>query len=253
VAATREAARLTEAHRLAQARLGAQVVAQILALFPLLDPEDLDATVDRWLASTLPAIQSNRAASARLAANYVDQFKKLELGMAATAPVVLAETVPADRVVGSLLVTGPGTIRSNTGKGVLLAKAVDTARVRVAGVAMQHVLDGGRDTTRDIVDADRTALGWARATSGSPCPFCVMLAGRGPVYKGELTAGFDPHPHCSCSAEPVYRRDADWPAGGREHRATYEAAIKEARAAGELNRGTSNDSLNALRRYMAHH
>jgi hypothetical protein len=229
VAATREAQRLTEAHRLAQARLGARTVAQMLALWPLLDVEDLDATVDRWLRAAVPVIQSQRTTSARLAANYVDQFKKLELGLSARAPIVLAETARPETVVSSLVVTGPATIKSNMARGLLLERAVDHARTKVAGAAMRHVLNGGRETTDGIIRADRQALGYARATSGRACSFCAMLASRGPVYKGADTAGFQPHDHCSCSVEPVYRRDAAWPAGSTAYKAQWEQAKALAR------------------------
>lgn len=229
MAATREAQRLTEAHRLAQARLGARSVAEMLTLWALLDVENLDATVERWLRATVPVIQSRRADSARLAANYVDQFKKLELGMSARTPVVLAETARPETIISSLTVTGPATIKSNMARGLVLDRAVGHARTKVAGAAMRHALNGGRETVSDTIEADRQALGYARATSGKACAFCAMLASRGPVFKGEDTAGFQPHDHCSCSVEPVYRRDAAWPAGSTAYKAQWDQATALAR------------------------
>jgi hypothetical protein len=223
MAATREAQRLTETHRLSQARLGARVVAQILATFPLLDVEDVDGSFDRWIRAVLPLIEAQHTTSARLAANYVDLFKKLEMGSGARAPIILAK-LSRDAVTTSMLVTGPVTIKSASRRGLLLPEATDLARTKVAGAALRHVLDGGRSTTSNTIDADRQALGWARATSGKACAFCAMVASRGPVYKGEDTAGFQSHDNCSCSPEPVYRRDAAWPAGSERFKQMWDEA-----------------------------
>jgi hypothetical protein len=223
MAATVEASRLTEAHRLAQLRIGTRTVAQTLAAWRMLDPADLDATAQAWLAVMVPLVHSARRVSARLAANYLTTFRNLELGVDAAAfTAVLAEDVPDEQVQTSLLITGPVAVKSATGRGVPLARAVDIGKARSAGAAMRHAINGGRDTIVESVRADRRALGWARAVSGKACSFCLMLASRGPVY-GEDTVGFEAHDHCSCSAEPVYRPDADWPAGSRSARDLWDA------------------------------
>src|SRR5690606_32476541 len=64
VAATLQARRLTEAHRLAQARTGAQAVAALRSIWQLLDPEDLDGTVGRWLQAAIPVVAQMRTLSA---------------------------------------------------------------------------------------------------------------------------------------------------------------------------------------------
>ena len=202
--ATLTARRLTESHRLAQARLGAITVARMRALWALLDPEALDSTFDRWLLAALPVIQGQRSTSARLAGNYLAAFKALELGVSARPVTVLDETADPSAVTTSLLVTGPLSIKRAMGRGVPIRRAVDVAQAASSAAAMRHVLDGGRRTITDTVRADRQALGWARVTSGNSCPFCSLLAGRGAVY-GEASADFEAHDGCSCSAEPVYR------------------------------------------------
>lgn len=224
MAATAEAARLTEAHRLAQSRLGAQVVRQMLLTWPLLDIGDLDRTFERWLRVVVPLVQANRRTSSALAANYIRTFRVLELGVD-TRPIVpvIAEPAPVEAVTTSMLVTGPAALRANLAKKVPLERAMSTAAARSARSAMRHVLAGGRETIDQTVANDSRALGWARATSAKACHFCAMLASRGPVYS-EATVGFHAHDGCSCSAEPVYRRDADWPAGSRRYRDLWNEA-----------------------------
>ena len=53
------------------------------------------------------------------------------------------------------------------------------------------------------INADRSARGWSRQTTGKSCPFCRFLAGRGAVYSA-ATAGFSSHNHCDCVAVPAF-------------------------------------------------
>lgn len=204
MATTREGGRLTEAHRVAQARLGADVVRQMLAAFPLLDGTDLDGSFERWLRVVLPIIRAQRSTSARLAANYLTTFRSLEVGETRErlAPI-LAETPPVDAVTTSLVVTGPAAIKSAISRGISLPAAMQTAQTTAARAGMRHVLNGGRETITATTRADPRSGGWARVTSGKPCDFCSMLAGRGAVF-GEASVSFAAHDSCACSAEPAY-------------------------------------------------
>lgn len=215
------AARLTEAHRLAQARLAAVTVAQLDSAWPLLAADDLDGTVERWLRVTVPIVRAQHATSARLAANYYTAFRLLETGVAEPFVPVVAETVPVEAVATSLTVTGPVAVKTHMRTSPIVERAMEIGRAMSASAGMRHVLNGGRQTVTDSVWADRRALGWARVTSGRACAFCAMIASRGPVF-GDDTANFDAHDHCSCSAEPVYRSDAAWPPGARQYRQLWD-------------------------------
>ena len=215
------AARLTEAHRLAQSRLAARTVVQMASAWPLLDPENLDRTTERWLAVTVPMVRAQRITSARLAANYLAAFRMLELGSTAQLTPVLAETMPTEAIATSLVVTGPVAVKTHMRISPIIAKAMDIGNASAAGAAMRHTLGGGRQTITDTVAADPKAFGWARATSGRTCHFCAMLASRGPVFS-EDSVHFDAHDHCSCTAEPVYRRHAAWPAGSERFRRLWD-------------------------------
>lgn len=228
MASTPQARQLTEAHRLAQARIGAATVAQMLAAWPLLDPSNIDGTVERWLDIVTGLVQAQRRESAALAANYLTTFRALELGVAAdTFTPQLDDRAQAEAVRTSMLVVGPARIRKQATEAVPQARSVAVAQAAAAREAMRHVLAGGRGTVLNGVRSDRRALGWARATSGSPCHFCAMLASRGPVYDDD-TVHFRSHGGCSCSAEPVYRDGTDWPLGGRRYQQMWEQAKDDA-------------------------
>jgi hypothetical protein len=198
----------------------------MLALWPLLRLDDLDATFPRWLRAARPLIAARQRQSALLAANYLTTFKLLEVGKAAEPS--LADDIDPARIEASLLVTGPASIRSNLGRGVAAAKALDLASAASSRAAMRHAMSGGRDTITATVSSDRDVIGWARVASGQACSFCAMLASRGPVY-GNRSVDFKTHDGCGCTAEPVYRKDNAWPPNSDRYKATWDQAKAHAR------------------------
>lgn len=225
MATTAEGRRLTEQHRILQRRLAALTVAQMRQLWRLLDPENLPASSEDWLTATVAMIERNHAASAALSARYFVQFRQTEVRDGAfqlpPAPIL-------DREQATTSLTVTGISRVAQGKA-----AVDTA----AAAAVRLVLNGGRGTLVDAVEADPVALGWIRVTDGDPCAFCALLASRGPTFKSQGSAGFQAHDSCACTAEPVYDRNTEWPGRNREWADLYS----------EVAQGQP-DPLNAFRR-----
>lgn len=192
MAATLAGRRLTEAYRLAQIRLGAQTVAQMRAVWRLLDPTDLDGTFEQWLVVALPVIQAQRSASSRLAAEYLDLFATIE-GHRPITPVV-AGRADTRAVTTSLMVTGPVSIKRAVAVGAPLETAIDVAEASSAAAAVRHVLNGGRETVT------ATAPRYQRVTSGKACAYCSSIAGI--TFQGDDI--FKAHDGCACSAEPVF-------------------------------------------------
>lgn len=246
MASSPSASRLTESHRLAQARIGADTVRQMLAAWSLLRFDDLDGSFPDWLRVVIPLVAAQRRLSATLAANYLGVFRAVEIGVGVdTLRPVLADSLPVDALTTSMLITGPARIRSALARKVAPQKALSTAAAGAAAAAMRHALNGGRDTITETVKADARAIGWARATSGTPCSFCAMLASRGPVYKSKAGAEGSRddrvkcHDSCHCTPEPVFRPDAEWPAGSRRFQELWEQ------------HATGPDPANAFRRALA--
>lgn len=225
MATTAEGRRLTEQHRILQRRLAALTVAQMRQLWRLLDPENLPASSEDWLTATVAMIERNHAASAALSARYFVQFRQTEV-RDGTFQLPPAPILNREQATTSLTVTGISRVAQ--GKA-----AVDTA----AAAAVRLVLNGGRGTLVDAVEADPVALGWIRVTDGDPCAFCALLASRGPTFKSQGSAGFQAHDSCACTAEPVYDRNTEWPGRNREWADLYS----------EVAQGQP-DPLNAFRR-----
>lgn len=196
---------LDERWQAEQRGLRVAAVRDIVTLWPLLDLTDLRSTLLPWATAVAGRVVERRAAGAQLALEYLDASRR-QAGVAGALRPVLTKTVDPDRFLtmmrsttvraAGLAVQAPGT--------PLARQAADAALVRSAGAASRLVLEAGRETVRETVAADPDARGWARQTSGSPCPFCAVLASRGGVYK-EATADFRAHDNCACVPRVVWR------------------------------------------------
>ena len=80
------------------------------------------------------------------------------------------------------------------------------AESRLAEVIDLETARPYRDTILGNRRRDKSCVGWQRVTSGG-CKLCRMLADRGAVYK-ESTVRFAAHPHCKCTAQPVFLNGA---------------------------------------------
>lgn len=178
------------------------MVAQAVAVWPLLDPEDLDGTVDGWVAAMLSIVEQMRSRSTQAAVAYLRAFRLAEVGTLAGYTVSTTEANPA-AVATSLVVCGPVSIKAAMTAGTPLSRAIDTALGRVGGAASRHVLSGGRDAITETVRSDPRAVGYQRVTSGKACDYCAGLA-EGPIWDTEEGTSFDAHDGCGCGAEPLY-------------------------------------------------
>lgn len=246
MAQTREGAALTEQHRQLQLHVRALALRDFTRLWPTWNGGD--HAFSDLVAATLPLVRGYHQISAVVAGSYYQAFRAAERVHEQTQ-VILADPIGTPLITASLYVTGKVETRKAIAAGKSAADARELALVRTSGAISRHILDGGRDTLIRSVQEDPLASGWARVTDGAPCAFCAMLAGRGPVYKSERTAEFRSHDHCGCMAEPFYGGGrAAWPGRAREFHALYQQATRDAAADGSLDRGTSNDLLNAFRR-----
>lgn len=249
MAKTPAGAELTRAHRAAQLAVRAGSISNLVRLWKIVDPADLSGTIDTFVEAAVLLAGQGFDRSAGIASRYYGLFRRVE-GIAGAAPVGLAVRPAATDLAGEL--------RGAALKGIITARRAgltpDLAKsrglVRVAGALGKLILNGGRRTLIDTSARDPKALGWGRVTSGDPCAFCRMLAGRGAVYKTEKSADFETHDGCACSAEPLFQGGAA-PAQAAEYAREWNEAQRLARQDGTASTGTSNNALNNYRRYLA--
>ena len=249
MARTAEGARLTEVHRAAQLAARAGSLSELVRIWRVVDPTNLSGTVDTFARAA--AILAGRGSdqSGVISARYYPLFRRVEIG-AAGAAIRPATSISIEAMAGEIRGAALSGVIDARRAGLSVPLAADRGLVRVAGTIAKLIMNGGRRTIIDGIHADRQALGYARVTSGDPCAFCRMLAGRGPVYKSERSAGFEPHGSCGCTGEPVYAGSK--PVGdAKRYAAEYATAQKVAADQGTSSSGTTNDALNNYRRFLA--
>jgi hypothetical protein len=211
------AERITEDYRRAQVTVAAVTVANVLALWPLLDPFRLGGTVDDWLRQVLGVVDRQRQRSISLSQQYYQQLRTVEVGRPAEHFPDVAPMDPkwTDRTTASVLATGPSTIKTLSGNGIPPQVAADRVKSEVAAAAARQVSNAGRSEVERTARADPVAVGWRRQTSADPCFWCAMLASRPVLYHTKQTAlGGRPdayHSGCMCVAVPVFRHGSPLP------------------------------------------
>jgi hypothetical protein len=153
---------------------------------------DPRATRDRLLVATPEIVSYYSDGTAALAADYYDdrRFEANVSGRFTADPIIdLREEQIRRGVLWSV-------------EPLYGVTDVPLAAERVAQVVQYETANPFRDTITSNTRRDPRAVGWRRIAGGG-CQFCNMLAGRGAVYT-DATAHFASHPHCRCSAEPVF-------------------------------------------------
>lgn len=248
MAVTGAGAALTERHRRQQIRLRARVLREFTELWPVWREEEDDSFGLLVHAAVFVAL-AGYGESRDLSLEYVREFRAAE-GAFGTFRPVPAPDFDTRKATARLNAAGSEAYARARRAGRSVGDARETALVGMSGAVTEQVLAGGRETVLASAKADPEARGWARIAGPGACAFCRMMAGRGPVYRTITTASFKPHDHCTCAVEIVYY-GYEMNARSKVFSQEYSDAIGEARAAGEYGRGTSNDSLNAYRRYLA--
>lgn len=191
--------RLSEAHRLAQLALRADVLRALVKLWPAMNWEDLDGSFTTWFAGTSALITANHERSTALAAAYLRRHRTL-YGPGDTFAPVLAPPLELGRIEASARATAVVGVKASAAQGVLRDPAMANAFVRSSGDATRLVLEGGRETITETVKADPAISGFVRITSGSPCDFCAGLAD---IEFQNSPPDFQAHAHCGCSSAPA--------------------------------------------------
>lgn len=239
---------LTEQHRQAQLQIRARALRDFATIWPIWKGDE-QSFVD-FIAAIQTLVGVYRQISAAAAAAYYQAFRQAAEAKGVSVPV-FAGAVPPAQIAASLYVTGRDGLRTALAGGQSVEAARGTTFVRTSGAVTRHILDAGRQTIIDSVQADKQALGWARITDGNPCYFCLTLASRGAVYKSEETASFEAHDHCACTVMAVYKGTPI--PNLQQWKSIYNAAQNQGEASGLLQPGenSSTERLRAVRHYLA--
>lgn len=226
MAATEAGRRLTDAHRIQQARLGASAAAATADMASIIDPTNIAGTVGPWLDQQVALVATTHQTGVRDAQEYLEAYRAAEIGqqVARKLPVVTPSFDAADAVRS--VVWAPWQAQGLIGAGENPLEAWTVVSRRLASSMWVTAMSPGRRLISDSAAAHHGT--WRRVSDGNPCAWCAMLVGRGAVYKSAATATGTAgryHFHCGCTAEEVF---GQWEPTAQEER--YVAAYTEARS-----------------------
>lgn len=244
MAASRQAAQLTAAHKRVQALIARGVIADTAQAVQLLDLADIDKSVQQFILQMNGIVATRRRQSEVAALRYYQSFRIAEIGK--TAPIrPTAKPLNIPQLSTSFQVTGPVALKKAIRAGQGNTKALRTTTTTSSASAVRHVLNAGRELIHNAVTTDRAAMGWQRVTSGNACAFCAMLASRGPVYTSRDTALADPESHdgCACTEEPIFMEKGAWTDQARQYRDLWDESTQG--LSGEQARQAFTEAFNA--------
>lgn len=239
MARTAEGTLLTRRHYVAQLGVRAATSRDVMRLWGGVDPTNLTGTFDRFAQSATVLTRARHGTSSGVAAGYQEQFRKAER-VAGRAAIKLGSPLAHADALSSIRGAGLSGIINARRLGFSPQAAAQKGLVKVLGATTRLVLGGGRDTIIESVAEDTQVSHWQRVTSGDPCAFCGMLAGRGAVFTAD-TADFEAHDHCSCSAEAAYEGSA-MPLTSQALRSTWDTVTAGL---------SGDDALNAFRQSLS--
>lgn len=195
---------LAMAARGVQLAIRAQLLRDVVKLWPLLDRARLDETSGPWKRLMAATVGTYRDQSSVAAGRFYQAARAQALQIPTPASVVrLAPPADPEWVAQAFGYSGPGMLNKDTA-------VPNTALTTTLGTAARIVADAGRQTVQDSIKHDDRAVGWYRVTDAEPCAFCALLAARGVVYK-KATVGFKSHNDCGCIGAPAFSRDHPLP------------------------------------------
>lgn len=192
-------------HQAAQSALAANMAAQLPAAWNYLDLANLEATMPDYVQAIQALTTHYGKASAALAARSYLLDRKAA-GIAGKVAIRPAPPAPFAQVDKGVRWATKG-LYSET-------PDIEATMTKVKGVAQRDVLDPGRNTLLDAIQADKKAKGWARVPEAGACSFCLLLATRGAVYREHSftnanfkfsgPGAFKTHDNCHCSLDPIF-------------------------------------------------
>lgn len=179
-----------------QSKLGAGIGVRALQLLrPFRGQSVTETDVVRVATDVFPQVREDRVSAAALGtALYMSQRVEF-LGEEADLEAPVEDYGVRNLVTGLSAFMRPGE--------------EFTADVEAASLVSRHVKTAARRQVVGLSLVDRDVLGWARTSGGTTsCSFCLMLIGRGPVYRSRQSAGDMKrfHNRCDCVVVPVFDR-----------------------------------------------
>ncbi|MFD8142621.1 hypothetical protein [Streptomyces sp. NPDC059708] len=221
----RETDERSAAFKVAQARLAAEVARALAELFYNVSPMALIENSVWFAARYRDTVLDFHRRSRALARDFYEDLRRIQ---GATAPFrwpAVDESAVIREIDASFMVHGPLKVNREIAKQPSadlndpdfvkeLDRIMNQAVASLASDAGRIAENGGRKEVHDAIREDDGAIAYYRKATASACPFCLMLASRGAVYKTAKKAvygwnGEEYHRNCHCQPVPIFVRGID--------------------------------------------
>ena len=245
-------AQTVEAQRQVQEDLAKLALPELVVALSLLDPENVEGSLDLVKLAILSVVQFYGKAAAAEALNFY-QAERARAGLPAL-PISVVDPITdvmVDAALADVLVP-VGAFYPDP----------QLALDRISAAAEQLVFEQYRRQMSSAAELDGQATGWARVPNADACSFCLMLAMRGPVYTSRVAAGPNRrsrrnanrpdeafvgagaakvHDNCRCGVEVIHGGAFEPSARVREAQAVWDKVTKGR---------SGNDARNAFRQAL---
>lgn len=191
---------LAQRHQKQRERLADSVARGVLAEWAKVDPENIARSWARLLPRVTAMVQAGQINGAAGTNTFMHNLLREEAGPEVDPEQFARQTPDGRDLTGLLGHAAPTALEARRKHGVRAAMAHAAGFLSMA--VRTVVADTGRQADRVAMVANRNATSWIRVVETPACSRCIVLAGR----EYSMSTGFQRHPQCDCTMEPVTRK-----------------------------------------------
>ncbi|MEU1805846.1 hypothetical protein [Streptomyces sp. NPDC019937] len=223
------------AHQEKRAQLAATTARAAGNVWQRVGSEDVRGSWTRLLPEALAILTGAQLAASRSAEPWLEQLLGRDDERAESdllVPESLTGVAPDGRSLAELLMYPVWAVLHAIGEGLPLVAAFARGRALLDLLVRTVVADTGRAADLVAMIVRPAITSYVRVVELPACARCILLAGR----EYGLTTGFERHPRCDCTMEPVTRTHQPQPVDAmdvfrqmspeQQHKVFGEAAVK---------------------------
>jgi hypothetical protein len=197
------AEQIAAAHQRLRKALARRAADEIARLWARIDRTDIARSWAAAVPAALTILGSAQAIAAASAETYLgdlsDAYEVPDDSAGRVRTDAFAGVASDGRDLASLLYEPAIASLVALKRGATVPRALASGRFRLDMISRTQVADAGRTADQVALVAHTRMSGYVRVLSPPSCSRCVILAGR--FYR--WNAGFNRHPRCDCTGQPV--------------------------------------------------
>lgn len=192
---------VAQGHQVQRERLAASTARLAVRLWREIDVDNLAADWERRVHRVAALVAAGQLEAARQADAYLAQLLIDAEPVGRVSPEALAGVASDGRDLTDLLMYPLWACLRALTKGASVLAAVASGSALLDLLARTMVADAGRAADLVAMAARPAITSYVRVVELPACARCIVLAGR----EYGLSTGFQRHPRCDCTMEPVTR------------------------------------------------